>query len=235
VAYALVGSAAIGNGASTFTTGAIDTTGADLLVMVVGYFTTPTSVSDSKGNSWTALTENTGAGNPRVRIYYAWNAIVGTGHTFTVTQAGSLIGSAVVRAYSGSLTSGDPFDQESSGDAASGNVTLGSLTPSADDCLIVTGLSNDAMASATTSINGGFTIEGFQDHVGGTSFGAGFADLIQTSAAAAAPTWTNSASACVAVMAVFKPSVGGGGGSDTGGLVTGKLVNRGLLQGRLVA
>jgi hypothetical protein len=214
MAITRVGTAVKANGASTFTTGAIDTSGADLLVMVVGYFTTPTSVSDSKGNTWTALTEKTGGGSPRVRIYYAWNPTsVGTGHTFTVTQAGSLLGACVVQAYAGAKTASDPFDQESNA-SANGNITLGSLTPSVDDCLLVTGLSNDAMSAATTSINGSFTIQGFQDHVGGTSFGAGHADLIQTTAAAASPTWSNSASACVAVMAVFTPAGGGGGGGS---------------------
>jgi hypothetical protein len=215
MAYARVGTAQVTGSAGTFTTAAIDTTGADLITISGGYFTTPV-VSDSKSNTWLSTNEETGSGNPKSRIYYAYNAIVGTGHTFTITQ-GSFIGTIVVQAYSGSLTSGDPLDNQSEGNAVGRQINLPDVTPSVNDCLIATTYCNDFVDAAGLTVDGGFTIRGSGSHIGGTAFGVGFADLIQTTAAAVGPTWddTNGGNS-TAIQAVFKPAAGGGGSTWPG-------------------
>jgi len=123
-------------------------------------------------------------------------------------------GGLQVQAWSGSAAS--PFDQES-GTTSGGVSTLqpGSLTPSEDNCLVITGMAHEANTSGATSINGGFTISDGTGYQGGVHEGGSMAYLVQTSAAAANPTWniTNATAAIGAAMAVFKAASGGGGGS----------------------
>lgn len=178
------------NGGST---SAIDTTGANLIVLTVPYYPllggTPT-VSDSKGNSWTALTLQANQG--AVRLYYCVSPIVGSGHTFTATGT-DIYATIDVLAFSGASAS--PYDQES----GSAFDSPGSITPPQDGCLLVTASSNNG---GTTSVDSGFT--GFtHDFTPGSHMGGGIAYLIQSAAAAVNPTWTGSNAVCV--MASFKP------------------------------
>ena len=80
------------------TSSAVDTTGANLLVLSAAYFSTIT-VSDSKGNTWVPLTVR-GSG-PIHQLFFVASPVVGTGHTFTVTGTGIYVG-VVVHAYNGS-------------------------------------------------------------------------------------------------------------------------------------
>ncbi len=68
----------------------IDTTGANLLIFGVSYLdgSAPT-ISDSKSNTWTALTATLPSTSGDIRIYYAKNPTVGAGHTFSATGTGS--------------------------------------------------------------------------------------------------------------------------------------------------
>lgn len=221
------GAKAKGGALNTFSTSAIDTTGADLLIVVVGYATAPT-LTDSKSNTWTGLTirTNISIGN---RIYYAWNAIVGSGHTFTLTGA-SIVASLVVQAYAGSQVSGDPFDQQNGHDGG-GNATsftTGSITPGVDNELVIAGI----CYSDTTSlaIDSGLSIVDQNPLVGGSNYGSGLADIIQTTAGAVNPTWswTNSAQPA-ATIASFKAAAAGGS-SNWGPFILAPTWNR-LVQG----
>lgn len=207
------------------TSSAIDTTGADLLVFLVScHIGTPT-VSDSKGNTWNALTRS-GTGNTAAQIFYAKNPTVGTGHTFTISGT-EIYPSVYVQAFSGAdLT--DPFDQESGAVANSvATIQPGAITPSANDALLVTLVSHER---ASASINSGFTESG-DIGIGGNIIAGAAAYLIQTSAASVNPTWTIPSSATDGIatrMASFLAAGGGGGavvpvldqGMLTGGLST---------------
>lgn len=189
MAIALVSSVSAVNNPDTVTTGSIDTTGATLLVMGISMDSGGTpSVSDSKGNTWTALTAST-SGSTRSVIYYVANPTVGTGHTFT--NAGNQNYSTIyVAAFSGVITT-SPFDQQN-GATGTGASTLvaGSVTPSENNELVVTHLAFNA-AGTPISINSSFietTSE--RDFGSGNNYGGCMAYIVQTTAGAAAPTWT---------------------------------------------
>jgi len=181
---------------------AIDTTGAKLLVISVGYFATIGTVSDSKGNSWTPLTERTTGSTAKHRFYYVLNPVVGTGHTFNVFGINTFLG-YVVHAYAnpaGALI----FESQNGAAAASGTSrSTGSVTPTTDGSLIVSGLSlGDASNSPT--VDSGLTST-LRAGVAGVSLGCTLAYKVQSPAAAINPTWSWTASAeHAASVAVFK-------------------------------
>lgn len=185
-------------GGNTVTTSGVDTTGANLIVLVSSWFSTAApTVSDSKSNTYTGLTARVNGTN-KVQIYYCASPTVGSGHTFTLTGTSSF---PTVSATAVSGAHASPYDQET----GSGTATPGTLTPSEDGCLVVTGA---VTASSTPALSsGGFsttaTAFAASNHMGG-----GISYLIQTTAAAANPTWTSTSAS---VMASFKQSAGGGG------------------------
>lgn len=194
-------------GANGMTTDALDTTGCNLIVLDVTYYTgsaAPT-ISDSKGNTWTALTARTG-GVPATRQYYCINPTVGTGHTFTCSGTSSF---SSICATCATSTGTPSFDTQNG--AALGSLTSaqpGSVTPSVDGCLIVTGLNCwTGNATPTLSINSSFTIGSYQTYAGSVDFGGGQAYLIQTTAAAVNPTWswTGASSETTLTIGVYKP------------------------------
>src|SRR5262252_10214264 len=142
MAIALVASIQSTTAQNGGTSGAIDTTGANLLVLSLGYYGTPT-VSDSKGNTWVPLTAHVGASGTGIghRIYYAKNAVVGTGHTITVTGTNTWPVIAFY-AFSGADTAA-PFVAENGAQSAStglsGSLATGSVTPLANGSVVVSG------------------------------------------------------------------------------------------------
>lgn len=188
-----------------FTTSSINTSGADLLVAVVSDAADGSTLSDSKSNTWTKLTPHTFGTN--CVIYYAKNATVGSGHTFTLGGTATTP-TLSVSAWSGSDTSA-PFDQQN-GAVAAGATSLqtGSVTPTTGNQLIIAGLTGDA--NVTRAIDSGFTI---LDQVGHSGFGfsaAAHAYLIQGTAAAVNPTWSWTGSENTeAAIATFKAAAGG--------------------------
>lgn len=188
MAFAVVAhtSAASSDG-TTVTTGAIDTTGATLLVVGAGAGTSIGSIADSKSNSWTA-----GAAVTNTLITQIWHVInptsVGSGHTFTVNTQASSFPAICVLALSGADTAASR-DQQNTGTAAAGTtVQPGSVTPTADNEIVITA-AHVTVTGETVSIDGGFNISD-QVTAGGPNYGVALAYLIQTSLAAANPTWT---------------------------------------------
>jgi hypothetical protein len=194
----------VGGGGHSSTTPAIDTTGASLLIMAVEYLATGTSdvVADSKGNTWTPLTEYTG-GSGSVRLYYAANPTVGAGHTFSNT--GDQYQSIEVAAFS-NVKAVAPFDQESGSGSASGTTRQpGAITPSEDNCLIVTSLLFISPGGVgVPTIDSGFTV--LETQTDATNFAGSLAYKVQTSAAPVNPTWSSNVAAerMATSQAVFK-------------------------------
>ncbi len=198
---------------TTYTTTTVDTSGGNFLVAYVSENSAGgvTGITDNKSNSFTALTDQF-VGAPGGRMFYAKNATCGTLHTFTVTMGGTDYANVCVAAFSGVDTTA-PADQQngfSSAGYAATTVQPGSITPSVDNCLVVTGIGTQDGSSA--SINGGFTITDFNPTSGGNFWGSGMAYLIQTTAAAANPTWTSSVEWHNLGISIesFKSSAGGG-------------------------
>lgn len=186
-----------GNG-SAFTTASIDTTGANFLIASQSGFSGLGTVSDSKSNTWTALTSH--GSSSFQRLYYAKNAIVGSGHTFTVTGGSS--GSLEVAAFSG-LDTTSPFDVEAGTLATSGAAQAGSVTPAAANSLVIAGVAYQNNGVSLSGIDLSFTITDTEPGAG--VIRGSLAYLIETSIAAKNPTWTFSGSnAWAATNAVFK-------------------------------
>lgn len=197
-------------GANGTTTGAVDTSGADLLVVTVSDgFGAIGTVTDSKSNTWNALTTYTqGATGGRVTIYYAYNPNVGSGHTFT--YAGANVFCAVeMTAWSGALLT-DPFGTENGATTAGAtSLSTGSVTPSEDNMLLISVLSFGA--SNTAAINSSFTISHQGNYSAATNYGGAQAYKVQSSAGAENPQWSWGAStAAAAAIATFKAAAGGG-------------------------
>jgi hypothetical protein len=189
---------------TTVTTSSVNTTGANLLVVAVTYYgnTTDPVLSDSKGNTWTGLTAREQSGTTMsVRLYYCVPTSVGSGHTFTAGPGGTSYPTISVSAFSGAAAS--PYDQET-GAATAGSVTSfqpGSITPSENNCVLVTGVSTGGTSHGVdSSFNATAT-----DNVGAQHLGGGIAYKIQTTAGAENPTWSWATSSSKAsAMASFK-------------------------------
>ena len=185
------------------TSDAIDTTGYDLIIIGIATAVAgAANPTDSKGNTWTPLTGQ-GAGDVFARFWYCIAPTVGSGHTFSTSQSGTYP-SIFVLAIAGAAVAG--FDQQN-GAASASATTLqpGSVTPSEDNELVVTLVTNNDLLN-TLSVNGGFTVAQQAVTVAFQAEGGGLAYLIQTSLAAANPTWSwgGGSLAVAAVIATFK-------------------------------
>ena len=197
------------DGGNSVTTGAIDTSGASLLVAVVADYAPEvlSVVTDSKTNVWVPLTSSD-SGSPRCTIFYVANPTVGTNHTFSATEAiNNTYPSICVAAFSNVATI-TPFDQQNgndSGEVTASQLTTGSITPGENNEVLIAGVAVDDVVTLT--IDGGFTITNQVSHLVDEHFGMGMAYLIQTTAAAANPLWDWTGNVLVAArIASFKES-----------------------------
>lgn len=221
MAIALVTSTAQGStNGNSFTTSSIDTTGATLMVVAVVTYVgvSAGTLSDSKGNTWTALTTYATSGNQRVKWFYAQNPTVGTGHTFTAGPNGGLP-SVGVLAFSGTATAGvfDTGQDQGYGTVGSGETSAqatASVTPSVNDCVVVS-VQSHANVITDLSVNSSFTKTNEVLFDGSFNFyGIGIAYLIQTTATTVNPTWSWTGGTYPATaLAVFKPATAGGSGA----------------------
>lgn len=177
------------------------TTSGTLLVAVLHYYSAlgATPISDSKGNTWTARTDYTSAAGYHIKVYYCVNPTVGASHTFSSTADYCSI--SLVGVTGNNAT---PYDTESGNNSTSASTLQpGSITPSVNGCLLVTGLT--VGNSSAGSIDSGFTL-GPSTSVN-AAIGSSFAYKIQSTAAAINPTWSNGAGASPMIVdiAAFKP------------------------------
>ncbi len=176
--------------ANGVTTASCDTTGALLLVAMVAnaQATAAATVSDSKSNTWTALTPQSVSGQARGQLFYAANPIVGSGHTFTVDTVTSSEPAIAVMAFAGISSSVGPQN----GFSQAGNaVTLstGSITPPADNALIVWGNAN-SQPSAPNAIDGIAIVTDQLGSIAATAFAVSAGYGVQGTAAAVNLTMT---------------------------------------------
>lgn len=187
------------------TTGSIDTTGADLLVLIASVdwaVSTPT-ISDSKGNTWTRIVQGTSSGALRCDIWYSIPTSVGSGHTFTQSDTSSF-GAIAVSAYSGSNAS--PVDQSNTGDGNAGanSIQVNGVTPTQDNELVITGLAAGT-AGTGYSIDESLTKDASVNGAAAQHYGVAIASIIQTTATLKDPTWTvTNNTQLAAAIATFK-------------------------------
>lgn len=187
-------------------TNTINSTGADLLICAICADLTYTAYiqSDSKGNTWTLLRDQTCWWSGKLRLYYCIPTSVGSGHYLSIN--GAVVGSVFFAAFSGALQT-TPADQQNGNGTVNPvtgtTLTTGSITPAYPNELVVTAcVSPDG---DSTGLSSGTLL----DHLSSGSgvYGGGFGYLIQTTATPVSFTWTQSVNSQMATaVASFKPS-----------------------------
>lgn len=211
-AISLVAHAKAGGDGNVSTTAGANTTGANLIVLGIPWYIGGADpvITDSKGNAWTSLTRHDASSISSFRLFYCASPVVGTGHTFTATAAGSAP-LVCMLAFSGCDTV--PFDKQNGAGTSGGADVLqtGSVTPAVANSVVITGVTWDTTGQ-TAAIDGGFTISDQADLLSGSNMGGAAAYLIQTTATAANPTWTFAAGGghLTTGIAVFKAAAAGG-------------------------
>lgn len=201
-----------GSSAGSGNTSALDTTGANLLPAVVVDYQSAAQVTptDSKSNTWTALTSAFNSTFDRTTIWYSnttANPAVGSGHTFAANGTGTYA-SISVAAFSGAASS--PLDQQNgTAGSVAATVSTGSVTPGQDNELLVFGLGG--VQTETISVDVGTLLQQ-GPYSNGVTFCNAYAYQTQTTATARNPTfsWGGASHFCSAVIGTFKASAGGG-------------------------
>lgn len=181
------------------TTPGVNTTGANFAYAFIGFFqsaSTPT-FSDSKGNTWNALTRQGGANQTNAIAYWSNLTSVGASHTVTVT--GSIDFPGVCVAYFSNVKTSSPGDGEDGNTTAVSVTSLAAgatgLTTTVNNDLVLTGISINVVGNDPTSINGSFTYTATNgvdkaNFTTSVNFGAALAYRILATAGAVNPTWT---------------------------------------------
>lgn len=145
---------------TTITSSAIDTTGANgVIVTAHDYWFSGSgtaSVTDNKGNPYSLVRLANISNQPRVSIYYCPLATCGTGHTFTYSTSGVTASIPSISIYTVFCAGGILVDQ-SNGNinaGASTTVNTGSITPTLNNCLLVT-VASGLFATTQPTITGG--------------------------------------------------------------------------------
>jgi hypothetical protein len=205
---ALIDSSSDGTGgASGTTTPPINTTGANLIVVAVQYYigASGLTLTDSKSNTWTALTERSDTLDGKLRLYYCAGGAVGTGHTFTF--AGTAV-YAAIQVFAFSNAAGSPFDAETPGTVSGtswASLATGSLTPAQNNVILISAAMWNGVAAAGMSLDGGFSTPLVNPWTS-SSLGGAAAYKIITNGAAHNVTWNpgTSVTAGAVVLASFK-------------------------------
>lgn len=225
----VVSTSAVAVAGGAITTPAIDTSGANFLVATVDAFNGVNpigNVTDSKGNTWANLTTHvSNGGNVSGFIAYVKNATVGSGHTFSFGTTATFPGICVA-AYSGVDVTA-PFDQQNGADnVAASTGQPGTITPSAAGALVIA-CAQYLDATNVASVNGSFILQENQaSDATATHVGSSLAYLIQTSAAAANPTFTATAAGSSRQWLGIASFLAATGGATTWGPLLGLQNNR---------
>ncbi len=205
MAFTVIGSAVVSSASGNDALITMDTTGADLIIVMGASALTGfgATIDDTFHNVYTPRTVYANS-NSSVCIFYCVNPIVGSDTIVLSSTGGNTFPMMGVLAVSGSNVS--PYESESGLglDGTPASIQPGSLTPAESGCLIVTAL--NAFAASTITINSGFTSLSV-DFVPAKALGGGIGWIIQGSAVPVNPTWSvaSGASGLDAAMAVFKP------------------------------
>jgi len=212
-----------GDGATTFTTAPVNTTGATFIAFGLSYLTTNEPViSDNEGNpAPTCLAAQTVAAGGSNRLCYLLAPNTGAVHTFTVSGTGNIFATIAVAAFSGISS----YRGITNGKAVAGPVSSfqpGSVTPQSAGDLVITTISPEFAGSTVLSIGSGFSITSQMTSRGGADFGGSLAYLVSPAATPVNPVWTDSQSEGAGLtIAVFSQSAGSGPPAATVSLTSG--------------
>lgn len=191
-----------GTGA-TCVTAAIDTSGASLIVAAFAQFNTPINgtITDSKSNTWTALTGYIGASNANVdtgvRIVYCAHPTVGSGHTFQPAQ--NNFPALAVAAFAATLDATTAEFDVGTHNSAATTLQPGSQTPAHNNDVVISAATTNA--TGTFAVDSSFSITDQVAQVNSQHVGLALAYIIQTTAAAVNPTWSGMTGLAVAMTA----------------------------------
>ncbi len=177
------------NDGASVTTAAIDSTGANFLVVAVADYgaVSPGTVTDSKGNTWSILTSYTElSDSDRICLFYSKPTSVGSGHTASYAAGGVGYPSVGFAAFKN--VGAAPFDKQVGATGSSPAPAGGWITPASDNSLIIAAQINLA---ATDAVGSGFSMVAAPiPLLAAQHYGLGMAYLIQTAASAVNPVWT---------------------------------------------
>lgn len=207
-AWSPIAHTAKGGAASTSTsvvTTAINTTGANLIIVTASYFNTAAgniSITDSATNTWTTAFQSVApASTLNISIFFIVSPTTSATHTFTMTVSGggTTFPAVEVDSFSGSASS-SPGDQKSGiGSASTTTLAPGSITPTQANELVY-----NVSTSGNNTINSisAGTITNNLACSGGSVFDCvASAWIAQTTATATNPTWTFGAAGTTATVA----------------------------------
>lgn len=209
IAHTIAGSA----NTTSVTTSGINTTGADLIVVVVSSYCAAHNfnagdLTDSKGNTWSSAVSqcSSGSGDAGILLAYSKPSSVGASHTFSISNAQPTFPVITVYAVSGSHAV--PIEQSGFASSASAtSLATGSITTVANFQLIVTGWTLLAVNTGTPTVNAGMTVADFLNSDGVNYQSGGLARFTQATAAAINPTWSwVTSGAAIVAIASFKHS-----------------------------
>lgn len=214
MAWTLIASTSGTPGQNGGATSAIDCTGADLIVVGITAADNGTvNFTDSENNTWTEVLPGgivSDSGGVYTHLLYCFAPTVSASQTF------SSVGSSfypVIQplVFSGSAGSGT-YDQRNSNNGFGGitSLTLGSITPSKSNTMIVAFMGNNNTAQLSTSINNGIVAEATAA-VGFSNQGGYIAYYNQATAGAIDQTfsWTGAGNAG-GIVASFLPAASSG-------------------------
>lgn len=202
-------------GVSPFTTAALDTTGANLLVSGIAYFDNGgATVSDSKSNTWdnSVLSNYSpfGPSNQGFVPQFVLSPTVGTGHTFTFTGPTSSHGGLIIAAFKSAT--GTPTYDYTTGIGQAFNATFistttptlgaGTVAPTVTNDLVVAHVSTNS-STTTYTIDSGLTIAQQTPGIAGQIYSQGLAWGIRSTSSSFAPTWTLGGGGDTATLAVI--------------------------------
>lgn len=162
------------------------------------------TLSDFYSNIWIPLTAQTIGGLLRQRLWYCAGAIVGSGHTFTVSGTASFP-ALCVAAFSN--VNASPFGSENGATTGGQTLSTGSVTPAVNGSLLITGLQFNYIGSTVPTVDSSFILTNSTAPSGSSSFGAAMAYKIQTTAGAENPQWAvpGGVNGLAASIATFAP------------------------------
>lgn len=173
------------------TTSAIDTTGATLIVVCLGWRLGSGSLTDSKGNTWTALTarsvDSYSTWDATQQMFYCSLPTVGSGHTFTGVAE---LPTIKVYAFTGPRYV-SPLHQETGatvGFAGAASLSTGNLTPTIAGVLAVSMCASSAPAGTSPNIHSsttnyaGWTLTTIDDTANSYELGTGWMQTTDTAA-----------------------------------------------------
>lgn len=176
------------------TTGSLDCTGANLIVVFIGTYKDwyASSMTDSNSNTYTACTKYSGSAQAG-QFWYCRNPSGSlSALTFTVTGVSgniNLYSFFGIMAFSGGATS--TLDQQNGTIDSTDPLQPGSITPSQNNALVVMGIFDYANGASPTTTGGTYYGVAKSGNIGM----GGSAWTVQTSATAINNTWVSSGAA----------------------------------------